>query len=69
MDAIAAIAEQGLKVTPCLFNRWHDVLCAHPYKPKQPTHLRSLLEQYASISRDRYDANGILAQSQRSPGT
>lgn len=24
MDAVAAIAEQGLKVMPCLFNRWHD---------------------------------------------
>ncbi|QIF05195.1 cellulase family glycosylhydrolase [Roseimicrobium sp. ORNL1] len=24
MDAVAAIAEQGMKVMPCLFNRWHD---------------------------------------------
>lgn len=24
MDAIAAIAESGMKVMPCLFNRWHD---------------------------------------------
>jgi len=24
MDAVAAIAENGMKVMPCLFNRWHD---------------------------------------------
>lgn len=24
MDAVAAIAENGIKVMPCLFNRWHD---------------------------------------------
>jgi hypothetical protein len=24
MDAVAAIAESGMKVMPCLFNRWHD---------------------------------------------
>ena len=24
MDAVAAIAECGMKVMPCLFNRWHD---------------------------------------------
>ncbi len=26
MDAVAAIAENGMKVMPCLFNRWHDRL-------------------------------------------
>jgi hypothetical protein len=26
MDAVAAIAENGMKVMPCLFNRWHDNL-------------------------------------------
>jgi len=26
MDAIAAIDENGMKVMPCLFNRWHDNL-------------------------------------------
>jgi hypothetical protein len=25
MDAIAAIAEHGMKTMPCLFNRWHDM--------------------------------------------
>jgi hypothetical protein len=24
MDAVAAIGESGMKVMPCLFNRWHD---------------------------------------------
>lgn len=24
LDAVAAIAESGMKVMPCLFNRWHD---------------------------------------------
>jgi len=24
MDAVSAIAEHGMKVMPCLFNRWHD---------------------------------------------
>jgi hypothetical protein len=24
MDAVAAIAENGMKAMPCLFNRWHD---------------------------------------------
>lgn len=24
MDAVAAVAENGMKVMPCLFNRWHD---------------------------------------------
>lgn len=24
MDAVAAVAEQGMKAMPCLFNRWHD---------------------------------------------
>ncbi|MDD4869605.1 MAG: cellulase family glycosylhydrolase [Kiritimatiellae bacterium] len=24
MDAVAVIAENGIKVMPCLFNRWHD---------------------------------------------
>jgi hypothetical protein len=24
LDAVAAIAENGMKVMPCLFNRWHD---------------------------------------------
>lgn len=24
MDAVAGIAENGMKVMPCLFNRWHD---------------------------------------------
>jgi len=26
LDAVAAIAENGMKVMPCLFNRWHDSL-------------------------------------------
>jgi len=24
LDAVTAVAENGLKVMPCLFNRWHD---------------------------------------------
>jgi len=24
LDAVAAVAENGMKVMPCLFNRWHD---------------------------------------------
>lgn len=60
MDAIAAIDEAGMKVMPCLFNRWHDNRydyggtymenLFHKWEPRQE-YIRALVEPLAGDER------------------
>ena len=60
LDAVAAIAEAGMKVMPCLFNRWHDfswdyggTYTEHLYRNWQPMveYVGALVKPLANDSR------------------
>ena len=60
LDAVAAIDEAGMKVMPCLFNRWHDVswdyggtYTEHLYRNWQPMldYVRALVRPLAADPR------------------
>jgi hypothetical protein len=57
LDAVAAIDEAGMKVMPCLFNRWHDTQADYG-----GTYFENILHQLRTAQGDREIGNRVHHQ-------